>query len=98
MNILRKINVGTCYYPDHWPRENWQRDLGNMLDMGLSVVRVAELSWAAMEPGDGDFVFDWLEDFVGTAGKAAERSNGSRRSSSNDHLPLAAGRRGLRRT
>jgi beta-galactosidase len=39
MEFLQKINVGTCYYPDHWPKENWQRDIDNMVDMGLSVVR-----------------------------------------------------------
>lgn len=73
MTFLKKINTGTCYYPDHWPRENWQQDIDNMLDMGLNVVRVAELSWSAMEPRDGDFVFDWLEDFIEMAGKKGLR-------------------------
>jgi beta-galactosidase len=68
-DFLQKINVGTCYYPEHWPRERWQMDIDNMVDMGLSVVRVAELAWSTMEPRDGEFNFGWLEDFISMAGK-----------------------------
>ena len=60
MDILNKIITGTCYYPEHWPRERWQEDIDNMVDMGLSVVRIAELAWSSMEPRDGEFTFDWV--------------------------------------
>ena len=66
---LEKITVGTCYYPEHWP-ERWQIDIDNMADMGLSAVRVAELAWSSMEPRDNEFTFDWLEEFIGMAGKS----------------------------
>ena len=69
MEILKTVNVGVCYYPEHWPRERWQIDIDNMLDMGMSVVRIAELAWSNMERRDGEFDFDWLEDFVNLAGK-----------------------------
>jgi beta-galactosidase len=69
MDFLQKINVGTCYYPEHWPGERWQMDIDNMVDMGISVVRVAELAWSAMEPHDGEFNFAWLEDFISMASK-----------------------------
>ncbi|MCL2833729.1 MAG: beta-galactosidase [Treponema sp.] len=66
---LDKITTGTCYYPEHWPRERWELDIDNMADMGLSVVRVAELAWSEMEKSDGKFSFDWLEEFIAMAGK-----------------------------
>lgn len=66
---LSNVHIGTCYYPDHWPRERWQQDIDNMKDMGLDVVRIAELSWAAMEPRDGEFTFGWVDDFIALAGK-----------------------------
>ena len=69
MEILKTINIGTCYYPEHWPRERWQTDIDNMADMGMSVVRIAELAWSSMEKRDGVFTFEWVEDFISMAGK-----------------------------
>jgi beta-galactosidase len=40
-----------------------------MADMGMNLVRVAELAWASMEIRDGEFTFEWLEEFVAIAGK-----------------------------
>lgn len=70
MNFLDNIHLGTCYYPDHWPRERWQQDVDNMADMGMTILRLAELSWGALEPQEGVFQFDWLEDFIAMAGAA----------------------------
>ena len=67
--FLKSINLGTCYYPEHWPRERWETDAENMADMGLAVVRLAELAWSSMETRDGEFDFDWLEEFIAIAGK-----------------------------
>jgi beta-galactosidase len=44
-------------------------DIDNMVDMGISVVRVAELAWSTMEPHDGEFNFAWLEDFISMASR-----------------------------
>ncbi|MCL2477857.1 MAG: beta-galactosidase [Treponema sp.] len=69
MDILNTINIGTCYYPEHWPKERWQEDIDNMADMGLSVVRIGELAWSEMEKRDNEFSLDWLKEFVKLAGK-----------------------------
>ena len=29
-----KLYVGSAYYPEQWPREEWSRDLGNMATIG----------------------------------------------------------------
>ncbi len=58
------IHFGVDYYPEHWPRERWETDAKLMQEMGVQVVRMAEFSWFKMEPVEGEFHFEWLEDAV----------------------------------
>jgi beta-galactosidase len=58
------MQVGVYYYPEHWPREQWERDFANMEKMGFSFVHMAEFSWAFLEPSDGRFDFAWLDEAV----------------------------------
>ena len=58
------IHFGVDYYPEHWPRERWETDARLMKEMGVQVVRMAEFSWFKMEPAEGEFDFEWLEDAV----------------------------------
>ena len=55
---------GVDYYPEHWPRERWETDARMMRDMGIGIVRMAEFSWAKMEPSEGDFRFEWLDEAI----------------------------------
>ena len=65
--MMNKVITGVSYYPEHWDRENWKTDIADMAGMGLSVIRAAESAWVNMEPQDGTFDFDWLEDFIALA-------------------------------
>ena len=58
------IHFGVDYYPEHWPRERWETDAKLMQEMGVQVVRMAEFSWFKMEPSEGEFHFEWLEEAV----------------------------------
>lgn len=58
------IHFGVDYYPEHWPAERWETDAKLMQEMGVQVVRMAEFSWFKMEPAEGEFHFEWLEDAV----------------------------------
>lgn len=58
------IHFGVDYYPEHWPRERWETDAELMEEMGVQVVRMAEFSWFKMEPREGEFHFEWLEDVI----------------------------------
>ena len=53
---------GADYYPEHWPRERWERDAELMAKAGINVVRLAEFAWAKMEPEPGRYTFDWLDE------------------------------------
>ncbi len=60
---------GTAWYPDHWPENEWERDLGRIRDAGISVVRFGEFSWSWFEPQCGKFDFAAYDRFVNLADK-----------------------------
>ena len=62
--------TGVCYYPEHWPQSQWESDAKAMVDAGISWVRIAEFSWAVLEPSPQAFNWQWLDDAVETLGQA----------------------------
>jgi beta-galactosidase len=56
-----RLHLGAAYYPEHWPEERWPEDIRLMREAGLTVVRMAEFAWSALEPAEGEFQFEWLE-------------------------------------
>ena len=70
-NILRgdKLILGTCYYPEHWDKALWEDDLKRMLDNGIEVIRIAEFAWSKIELHEGQFNFDFFDDFLKVAEK-----------------------------
>ncbi|MFP9058942.1 beta-galactosidase [Natrialbaceae archaeon A-chndr2] len=63
------MSVGVCYFPEQWPRERWETDVEAMAEAGLEYVRMAEFSWAVLEPERGDFDFEWLDRAVELIGE-----------------------------
>ena len=57
-------HLGVCYYPEHWPEDQWQSDAERMVSAGIRQVRIAEFSWARVEPERGRFDWDWLDKAV----------------------------------
>lgn len=53
--------IGTCYFPEHWPRERWERDVKAMRSAGIEYARMGEFSWGRLEPARGEFEFEWLD-------------------------------------
>ncbi|MBC7784212.1 MAG: beta-galactosidase [Burkholderiales bacterium] len=58
------MKIGTYYYPEQWPREQWKRDFDKIAAMGLRIVHMAEFAWFDMEPSPGDIRLDWLSECV----------------------------------
>lgn len=58
------MKIGTYYYPEQWPREQWERDFDKIASMGLKIVHMAEFAWYSLEPTRGDYQMDWLADCV----------------------------------
>lgn len=66
-----KRTLGVCYYPEHWPEDQWAADAALMVETGLTWVRIGEFGWSRMEPSPGHFTWDWLDraiDVLGSAG------------------------------
>lgn len=58
------IDLGVCYYPEHWDRSLWAEDLDRMLAAGLKTVRIAEFAWNLIEPEEGVFTYGFFDDFL----------------------------------
>jgi len=58
------MRIGTYYYPEQWPKEQWQRDFDKIASMGFQIVHMAEFAWFDLEPSPGDFRLDWLSQCV----------------------------------
>ncbi|WP_085307976.1 beta-galactosidase [Planktotalea arctica] len=66
-----KRALGVCYYPEHWPEDRWTIDAAQMVEAGLTWVRIGEFAWSRLEPTPGDLHLDWLDraiDVLGAAG------------------------------
>lgn len=59
-----KIIMGVDYYPEHWDRSLWAEDLDRMKKVGIEFVRVAEFSWNLFEPSEGEYTYDFFDEFL----------------------------------
>ena len=59
-----KRTLGTCYYPEHWPRDIWLDDAKRMAAAGLTWVRIGEFAWSRLEPQEGNYQFEWLDEAI----------------------------------
>ncbi len=57
--------IGVDYYPEHWDKSLWKADADLMRQTGVEVVRLAEFAWCRLEPQDGVFDFEWLDEIIG---------------------------------
>ncbi len=64
------MELGVCYYPEHWPENTWKPDTKRMKEIGLSWVRVGEFAWKRLEPTSNKFTFDWLDRAIDNLGNA----------------------------
>jgi beta-galactosidase len=58
------LKFGVDYYPEHWPRSRWARDAELMGELGFNIVRLAEFSWSKIEPREGEYNFEWLDEAI----------------------------------
>ena len=65
-----KRTLGTCYYPEHWPRVIWEEDARRMVETGLTWVRIGEFAWSKLEPVPDQYQWDWLDQAIEVLGRA----------------------------
>ncbi len=72
----RKIGFvfGADYYPEHWPKSRWVKDVELMSELGFNAVRLAEFSWSKIEPREGEYNFEWLDEIINLLAKKGVRA------------------------
>ncbi len=63
-NNYDQFVFGVDYYPEHWPREYWEKDAELMRQCGVNTVRMAEFAWYYMEPEEGVYRFDLFDEAI----------------------------------
>ena len=58
------IAYGGDYNPEQWPREVRLEDIELMREAGVTLLSVAIFSWAMLEPREGEYDFDWLDEVM----------------------------------
>ncbi len=58
------MQLGVCYYPEHWPQDWWATDAREMVELGITHVRIAEFSWSRVEPRPDVFDWAWLDQAI----------------------------------
>lgn len=61
------IELGTCYYPEHWDKSMWEDDLNRMKEVGIGTVRIAEFAWSKVEPREGEYTYEFFDEFLDLA-------------------------------
>ena len=64
------VRLGVAYYPEQWPRSRWRIDARMMAEAGLTLARVGEFAWSALEPEPGRYELGWLGEAVGVLDEA----------------------------
>lgn len=58
---------GGDYSPEQWQPEDWRKDIALLKRAGGNLLTVGVFSWVRMEPREGLFEFDWLDEFIDLA-------------------------------
>ena len=62
--------LGSCYYPEHWSENQWEKDAKEMIESGLTWVRIGEFAWSRLEPEEDAQNFKWLDRAIEVLGSA----------------------------
>jgi beta-galactosidase len=57
----RRLHLGAAWYPEQWPEDGWPADVRLMAEAGMSVVRMGEFAWSALQPDADTVDLDWLD-------------------------------------
>jgi beta-galactosidase len=65
--------LGSAWYPEQWPPDQypgrWEADLALMEQAHMNVVRIGEFAWSTMEPTEGHYNLEWIDQAIALAAK-----------------------------
>ena len=53
------LYLGSSWYPEMWPAEEWPKDAARMQELGFNMVRLFEFAWHRFEPVEGEYDYQW---------------------------------------
>jgi len=56
--------LGVDYYPEQWDISMMEEDMDNILELGGTVIRIAEFSWHLMEKREGEYDFSFFDQVI----------------------------------
>ena len=62
--MASELLYGGDYNPEQYPPEVWAEDVRLMKAARVNTVTVGVFSWSSLEPSEGVFTFDWLDDVL----------------------------------
>jgi beta-galactosidase len=67
------LRMGAAWYPEQWPPNRypgrWDADLTLMEQAHMNVVRIGEFAWSSLEPSEGRYDLDWMEQAIALAAR-----------------------------
>jgi beta-galactosidase len=63
------LQIGVTFYPDQWPKDYWNKAFSEIAASGFKIVRFGEMAWNWIEPSDGKFSFEDMDEAMGLAAK-----------------------------
>lgn len=63
------LRAGAHYYPDRFPKNQWSKDFEKIASTGFSFVHFGPFLWSSIEPEEGRYNLEWLEEAIGMASK-----------------------------
>ena len=53
----------------------WEEDLERMLAHGIKTIRIGEFAWSKVEPREGEFTFEFFDEFLKVVAKTDMKVN-----------------------
>jgi len=66
---IKNFPFGVTFYPDQWPKEYWETAFSQIAASGFNIVRFGEMAWNWIEPREGEYRFDEMEEALDLANK-----------------------------
>lgn len=70
-----QVLYGADYNPEQWPEDVWDEDVRLMRAAHVTTVSVPVFGWAALQPDEETFTFDWLDRVLDKLAAQGVRAN-----------------------
>ncbi len=62
-----ELLFGAAYYAEYMPYKRTDKDLDMMKAAGMNVIRIAESTWSTLEPAEGTYNFEYIDEMIKAA-------------------------------